>query len=81
MSESPLHIFGAQLVLLWRTIKAARREGIVWKEVLRHMAELGTSSASLIFMGLFFFAYRDFVGDADALLEHQGFGRAHHRVL
>lgn len=32
-------------------------------------------------MGLFFFAYRDFVRDADALLEHQGFGRAHHRVL
>lgn len=32
-------------------------------------------------MGLFFFAYRDFVGDADALLEMQGFGRAHHRVL
>jgi DNA-binding MarR family transcriptional regulator len=35
----------------------------------------------LDFMGLFFFAYRDFVGDADALLERQGFGRAHHRVL
>lgn len=32
-------------------------------------------------MGLFFFAYRDFVHDADALLEQQGFGRAHHRVL
>lgn len=32
-------------------------------------------------MGLFFFAYRDFVNDADALLERQGFGRAHHRVL
>ena len=32
-------------------------------------------------MGLFFFAYRDFTGDADAMLEHQGFGRAHHRVL
>jgi DNA-binding MarR family transcriptional regulator len=32
-------------------------------------------------MGLFFFAYRDFTGDADALLERQGFGRAHHRVL
>ena len=30
---------------------------------------------------LLFFAYRDFVGDADALLERQGFGRAHHRVL
>ncbi|WP_244640719.1 MarR family winged helix-turn-helix transcriptional regulator [Pelagibacterium lentulum] len=32
-------------------------------------------------MGLFFFAYRDFVRDADALLEKQGFGRAHHRVI
>ena len=32
-------------------------------------------------MGLFYFAYRDFVGDADMLLERQGFGRAHHRVL
>ncbi len=30
---------------------------------------------------LFFFAYRDFVGDADRLLEDYGFGRAHHRVL
>lgn len=32
-------------------------------------------------MGLFFFAYRDFTSDADAVLERQGFGRAHHRVL
>lgn len=30
---------------------------------------------------LFFFAYRDFVGDADRLLETYGFGRAHHRVI
>ena len=30
---------------------------------------------------LLFFAYRDFVGDADRLLEVYGFGRAHHRVL
>jgi DNA-binding MarR family transcriptional regulator len=30
---------------------------------------------------LFFFAYRDFIGDADRLLETYGFGRAHHRVL
>jgi DNA-binding MarR family transcriptional regulator len=30
---------------------------------------------------LLFFAYRDFVGDADRLLETFGFGRAHHRVL
>jgi DNA-binding MarR family transcriptional regulator len=30
---------------------------------------------------LLFFAYRDFIGDADALLAKLGFGRAHHRVL
>ncbi|HVX78651.1 MAG TPA: MarR family transcriptional regulator [Bradyrhizobium sp.] len=30
---------------------------------------------------LLFFAYRDFVGDADQVLEAFGFGRAHHRVL
>jgi DNA-binding MarR family transcriptional regulator len=30
---------------------------------------------------LLFFAYRDFVGDPDSLLENIGFGRAHHRVL
>jgi DNA-binding MarR family transcriptional regulator len=30
---------------------------------------------------LLFFAYRDFVGDADAALARFGFGRAHHRVL
>ena len=40
-----------------------------------------SASMPLDVMGLFFFAYRDFVGDADALLERQGFGRAHHRVL
>jgi DNA-binding MarR family transcriptional regulator len=30
---------------------------------------------------LLFFAYRDFVGDPDQLLDKLGFGRAHHRVL
>lgn len=30
---------------------------------------------------LLFFAYRDFVGEPDRLLERHGFGRAHHRVL
>ena len=30
---------------------------------------------------LLFFAYRDFVGDADEVLEEFGFGRAHHRVV
>ena len=30
---------------------------------------------------LLFYAYRDFVGDADDVLKEFGFGRAHHRVL
>jgi DNA-binding MarR family transcriptional regulator len=30
---------------------------------------------------LLFFAYRDFVGEADLVLAGYGFGRAHHRVL
>ena len=30
---------------------------------------------------LLFFAYRDFTGAADAMLEELGFGRAHHRAL
>src|SRR3954452_9284242 len=30
---------------------------------------------------LLFFAYRDFVGDADDVLREFGFGRAHHRVM
>lgn len=29
----------------------------------------------------FFFAYRDFISDPDAILEKSGFGRAHHRVV
>jgi DNA-binding MarR family transcriptional regulator len=40
-----------------------------------------TAGLPLDIMGLFFFAYRDFTGDADALLDRQDFGRAHHRVL
>ncbi len=30
---------------------------------------------------LFYFAYRDFTADPDAILAQYGFGRAHHRVL
>ena len=30
---------------------------------------------------LLFFAYRDFTGEADALLSDYGFGRAHHRAI
>ena len=42
-------------------------------------APAATAMSDLI--ELFFFAYRDFVGDADRLLEYYRFGRAHHRVL
>lgn len=40
-----------------------------------------TRDAAYDLIELFFFAYRDFVGDADRLLDNFGFGRAHHRVL
>lgn len=39
------------------------------------------SETLLSCMELLFFAYRDFIGDPDAILESYGFGRAHHRVL
>lgn len=47
-----------------------------------HAAPLGSDDISEIeLIELLFFAYRDFVGDADRILEAQGFGRAHRRVL
>ena len=30
---------------------------------------------------LLFFSYRDFTGEADAVLDTYGFGRAHHRII
>src|SRR6476661_3552130 len=46
-------------------------------------ADQGSHSAEPIWdiIELLFFAYRDFVGDADDVLAKLGFGRAHHRVL
>ncbi len=38
-------------------------------------------AALVSFMELFYFAYRNFTSDPDAILERYGFGRAHHRVL
>jgi DNA-binding MarR family transcriptional regulator len=37
--------------------------------------------ALLTLVELMFFAYRDFTGEPDAVLETYGLGRAHHRVL
>lgn len=39
------------------------------------------SSIDFDFLEAFFLAYRDFIGDADKILEEMDFGRAHHRVL
>ena len=44
-------------------------------------AAVRTSDLRWDIIELLFFAYRDFVGDADHELEAFGFGRAHHRVL
>lgn len=41
----------------------------------------GAPPALVDFIELFFFAYRDFVGDPDEILAPIGFGRAHHRVV
>jgi DNA-binding MarR family transcriptional regulator len=47
------------------------------------LAERPAAGAELTWdiIELLFFAYRDFVGDADEVLLKLGFGRAHHRVL
>ena len=50
-------------------------------------ADQGTESARVPdpnhveLVELLFFAYRNFTGDPDAILERDGLGRAHHRVL
>ena len=46
---------------------------------VRKRVETDTPRYDLI--ELMFFAYRDFVQDADRVLSADGFGRAHHRVL
>ena len=45
-----------------------------------NLASLTGGTMPLDVMGLFFFAYRDFVGEPDRILSKYGFGRAHHRV-
>jgi DNA-binding MarR family transcriptional regulator len=46
-----------------------------------HPPSPGSADLRWDIIELLFFAYRDFVGDADHELEAFGFGRAHHRVL
>jgi DNA-binding MarR family transcriptional regulator len=40
-----------------------------------------TRTPDFVLIELLFFGYRDFIGEADRVLAHYGFGRAHHRVL
>lgn len=54
---------------------------LAWPDATTHAATTKSDEDALELVELFFFAYRDFVGDADRLLENYGFGRAHHRVL
>ena len=44
-------------------------------------AATGAAASPDELIELLFFAYRDFVGDADERLQSYAFGRAHHRVL
>ena len=48
---------------------------------LRPVTAAPAKSPPFDLIELLFFAYRDFVGDADEVLLRFGFGRAHHRVL
>ncbi len=47
----------------------------------RAQADTSDSEPMFDLIEMLFFAYRDFVGDADRLLESYRFGRAHHRVV
>jgi DNA-binding MarR family transcriptional regulator len=49
--------------------------------VARTSGEDTAASELVACVELFFFAYRDFTSDPDAILADYGFGRAHHRVL
>ncbi len=51
------------------------------KDELLETAQQDTDTIDFEIIEQFFFAYRDFVSDPDAILAHSGFGRAHHRVV
>lgn len=72
------HIAGADVKTAERgkPIRPGALPALAWREGAGSDAE-----PMFDLIELFFFAYRDFVGDADRLLENYRFGRAHHRVL
>lgn len=59
-----------------------RRDTAMTAETIKDGAdEPSPDGPRYAFIELMFFAYRDFVRDADRVLAGDGFGRAHHRVL
>ena len=67
--------------LLERKTTPLAADATVLPASARPARRMEEDAEALDLVELFFFAYRDFVGDADRLLENYGFGRAHHRVL
>ena len=62
---------------------ASDRDVMAAAQAMQVTPEVGAAAdASVIdLIELLFFAYRDFIGDPDAILDELAFGRAHHRVL
>ncbi len=48
-------VVGRPALMLWRTVKAVRRRGLSWHEVLVQLNELGSASSWLVASGLAFF--------------------------
>ncbi|MCM2477504.1 MarR family transcriptional regulator [Rhizobium sp. CG5] len=53
----------------------------VAKKLLPEMPVIDDKTIDFETIELFFFAYRDFISDPDAILAKIGYGRAHHRVV
>ena len=58
-------------------------EGDAYRDPIRVGAATGLEADEALvgLVELLFFAYRDFTGEADEVLQKLGYGRAHHRVL
>ncbi len=48
-------VVGRPTLMLWRTVKAVRRRGLSWREVMVQLNELGSASSWLVGSGLAFF--------------------------
>lgn len=59
----------------------ARAAAILSEEAVPEIRAGADQRQLIAYVELLFFAYRDFTGEADAVLAEFGFGRAHHRVL